>query len=155
MQKDKLKNVIEDWMDGTPFFLVDLKINSSNNIIVEFEAERGVVSIDDCVSLNNHIEDNFDRNVEDYSLEVGSAGIGQPFRVLKQYLKNIGNKVEVDTKTGKRIVGTLTDAGEAGFSIDTVKKVKPEGAKKPVSETVHMSFKNDQVNSVRYYLDFE
>ena len=72
-----------------------------------------------------------DREEEDYELEVGSAGIGQPFKVLQQYLIHIGKEVEILTKEGKKLEGVLKDANEENFTVTIEKKVKPEGAKRP------------------------
>ncbi|MDA6864900.1 hypothetical protein OSL55_28255, partial [Escherichia coli] len=83
---------------------------------------------DDCVELSRYIESKLDREEEDYELEVGSAGIGQPFKVLQQYLIHIGKEVEILTKEGKKLEGVLKDANEENFTVTIEKKVKPEGA---------------------------
>lgn len=85
---------------------------------------------------------------------MGSAGLTSPFRVRKQYLKNIGNEVEVMAKNGKKYTGELLDAADNGFKILTTVKVKEEGKKKPIETPVDMEFTYDEVNSVKYLLKF-
>ena len=67
------------------------------------------------------------REDEDYELEVGSAGIGQPFKVLQQYVNHIGKEVEVLEKDGRKHCGVLKDADERQFTVTVQKKVKEEG----------------------------
>ena len=71
------------------------------------------------------------REDEDYELEVGSAGIGQPFKVLQQYINHIGKEVEVLAKDGRKLSGVLKEADEQHFVVTIQKKVKEEGAKRP------------------------
>ena len=81
-------------------------MSGDNRIVVEIDSYSSV-SIDDCVRLNGIIESHFDRDVEDYELEVGSAGLTSPLRVKAQYDKNVGNPVEVLTNDGRKLKGTL------------------------------------------------
>lgn len=154
MQIEAVKKVIEEWMNGTSFFLVDLTINRDNDIKVEFESEDEDIDIEDCVSLSKHIEANFDREAEDYSLEVGSAGLGQPFKVLKQYEINIGNEVEVISKDGKKQKGILMSANSESFGLEVLMKVKNEGSKRPVEINVLKMYRYDEVKSVKYVVHF-
>ncbi len=113
IDKKKVESVVKEWLeeDKKGYFLVDVEISDDARIVVEIDHAEGVW-IDDCVSLSRFIEDHFSRDEEDYELEVGSAGIGQPFKVEQQYVNNIGKQVEVmssgkgETK-GKKIIGTL------------------------------------------------
>jgi ribosome maturation factor RimP len=152
MQKDALIQVIGEWMSESPFFLVDVQISTDNEIVVEFESESGMVTIDNCVELTEFIESKFDRDVEDYALEVGSAGLGQPFKVLKQYEINIDNEVEVLDKSGKKIKGILKSADKDQFVVGVTRKIKIETSKKPVYTVEDLSFSYDDVKSVRYIL---
>lgn len=154
IQKDALAKVISEWMSGKPFFLVDIQISTDNDIAVEFDSDSGNVKIDDCVGLTEFIESRFDRDVEDYSLEVGSAGIGQPFKVLKQYEINIGNEVEVIDRTGKKFTGILKTAEKETFDIMVSLKKKTETSKRPVLVNETLTFRYDEVKSVRYVLKF-
>ena len=112
-------------------FIVNLSVSTHNNIRLELDAEEGNVSIEDCVSVSRNIEHNLDREKEDFELQVSSAGLDQPFRVLKQYIKNIGREVKVLTKEKhKTLTGVLKAANEEGITIETTAKERLEGKKK-------------------------
>ena len=91
---------------------------------------------------------------EDYGLEVGSAGLTSPLRVPRQYEKHIGHDVEVLTNDGRKIHGMLKEADAEGFTVATERKVKPEGAKRPVTETVEERFGYGDVKHTKYDLKF-
>ena len=98
-------------------FLVDISVSKDNDITLTIESENGKIELDDCVSLSRFFESKFDREVEDYSLTVSSAGLDQPFKVMKQFLKAIGSKVEVQPKGGKKMVALLTAADEDSITL--------------------------------------
>ena len=112
------------------YFLVEVTVSPDDKIVVEIDHAEGVW-IEDCVELSRYIESKLNREEEDYELEVGSAGIGQPFKVLQQYYIHIGQEVEVMTKGGQKLAGILKDADEEKFTVTVQKKVKLEGAKRP------------------------
>lgn len=151
--KTALREFIESRLDGTDYFLVDLSVSGDNEIRIEIDSMSGV-DIDYCIGLSRAIEEAFPRDEEDYELEVGSAGLTSPFKVLAQYEKNIGNKVEVLTRDGRKLHGVLSAAGPEDFTVDTVVKVRPEGAKRPVEQIVPQTFAYGDVKSVRYEFDF-
>lgn len=101
IDKNFVKNLVEQWLEGKEYFLTDLTISADDRIVVEIDHEEGVW-IEDCVELSRFIESHLDREEEDFELEVGSAGIGQPFKVLKQYEIHQGECVEVLTTEGKK-----------------------------------------------------
>ena len=141
IERQKVKGLVEQWLDGKEYFLTDLTVSDDDRIVVEIDHKEGVW-IDDCVELSRFIEANLDRDVEDYELEVGSAGIGQPFKVLQQYLNNVGSEVDVLRTDGSRLTGVLTAADEEGFVLTYKVKVKPEGAKraKLVDEELRLGY---------------
>lgn len=141
IEKEKVRVLVDQWLEGKEYFLTDLTVSTDARIVVEIDHKEGVW-IEDCVELSKFIEANLDREVEDYELEVGSAGIGQPMKVLQQYVNNIGNEVEVLTAAGQKMKGVLTAADEEGITVTVQKKVKPEGAKRPklVDEDVRMAY---------------
>ena len=100
------------------------------------------------------IEANLDRDVEDYELEVGSAGIGQPFKVLRQYINHIGKEVEVLAKDGKKYRGIMARADEAEFAVTIKVKEKPEGAKRPVLVDKEYAWRYEDVKYTKYLIKF-
>ncbi|MDR3706520.1 MAG: ribosome assembly cofactor RimP [Paludibacteraceae bacterium] len=154
IDKTLVYQAIEEKLIGTEYFIVDVKVAPDNNILVEVDNSNGV-DIDFCVELTKHIEAQFDREVEDYALEVGSAGLTQPFKVLKQYQKNIGNEVEVLTKQGKKITGALIKAEEHQFTVEIEKKIKEEGAKRKTIVTEEIPFLYEEVKYTKYIIRFK
>ena len=139
---------------GTDAFLVDVTVSGDNRIVVEIDSASSI-AIDDCARINDIIENHFDRDVEDYELEVGSAGLTSPFRVKAQYDKNVGNPVEVLTNDGRKLKGTLKSASNENFTITVEKKVKPEGAKRPVLMEEDITFNYSEIKYTKYLFEFK
>ena len=135
-------------------FLVDISVSKDNDIVLTIESENGKIELEDCVSLSRFFETKFDREVEDYSLTVSSAGLDQPFKVLKQFQKAVGTKVEVQIKGGKKMVATLTAADEESITLKYSQKEAVEGKKKKELVEHEDRFTMDQVNAVRPFIEF-
>lgn len=148
-----LRSFIEQELEGTDYFLTDLKVSPANEITVEIDS-MGSVDIDFCIKLTRAIEGAFSRDDEDYELEVGSAGITSPFKVRKQYEKNIGRDIEVLSKDGKKYHGMLLTAGEDSFTFEIIEKVKEPGAKRPVEQKRAIEMAYSDAKSVKYDLKF-
>jgi ribosome maturation factor RimP len=153
ISKDKVREIVEEWLADKEYFLVDVSVSADNCISVEIDHAEGVW-IEDCVLLSKHVEASLDRDVEDYELEVGSAGIGQPFKVLQQYINHIGKEVEVLAKDGKKYRGVLARAEESDFSVTVQVKEKPEGAKRPVLVDKEYAWKYDEIKYTKYLINF-
>ncbi|MCH5233156.1 MAG: ribosome assembly cofactor RimP [Muribaculaceae bacterium] len=148
-----LKDFIEKEIEGTDVFLVDVKVSQDNDITIEIDSDSPI-GIDECERLTKKIESAFDREKEDYTLEVGSAGLTSPFKVRRQYQKYKGREVEVLTKDGKKFTGILEEVNEENFTIKSEEKVKKEGMKRPVLETVEHIFPYETVKQTKYLLKF-
>ncbi len=153
IDKEAMKSFIEKELEGTDYYLVDLTVRGDNEITVEVDSDNNV-DIDFCIALTRKIEEAFSRDEEDYDLEVGSSGLTSPFKVLRQYEKHIGDKVEVLEKGGTKRKGILKSADAAGFVLEIEEKVKPEGAKRPVIQKRDISYGYDDVKQVCYELEF-
>ena len=154
IETNVVTRIVEEWLDGKDYFLVDVSVSPDDKIVVEIDHADGVW-IDDCVDLSRYIESKLNREDEDYELEVGSAGIGQPFKVLKQYQIYIGKEVEVMDKAGKKWKGVLADANEENFTITMTVKVKPEGAKRPKLVEQDVTFTYDEIKYTKYLISFK
>ncbi len=121
-------------------YIVDVVVHVGNRIVVELGSDEGV-GIDECVRITKHIEATFDREVEDYELEVGSAGLTSPFRVLRQYESAIDSEVEVLCRGGIKEKGLLASASATEISLVVVRRIKPEGSKRKVDveEQIHIA----------------
>ena len=154
IDRNVVSGIVNEWLEDKEYFLVDVSVSPDDKIVVEIDHAEGVW-IDDCVELSRFIESKLDREEEDYELEVGSAGIGQPFKVLQQYLIHIGKEVEVLTREGKKLEGVLKDANEERITLTIQKKVKPEGAKRPklVEEDVFYTY--EEIKYTKYLISFK
>ena len=135
-------------------FIVDISVSKDNDIVLTIESETGKIELDDCVSLSRFFETKFDREVEDYSLTVSSAGLDQPFKVFKQYQKALGTKVEVSLRGGKKMVAVLEAADEESITLKYTAKEAVEGKKKKELVEHVDRYTMDQVNAVRPFIEF-
>jgi ribosome maturation factor RimP len=153
IEKKTVCQIVEEWLEDKDYFLVEVTVSPDDRIVVEIDHAEGVW-IEDCVELSRYIESKLNREEEDYELEVGSAGIGQPFKVLQQYLNHIGKDVEVMTKDGRKLTGTLKEADEQHFTVSVPTKVKEKGAKRPKMVDVDNTFGYDDVKYTKYQIKF-
>ncbi|MDH6303549.1 ribosome maturation factor RimP [Parabacteroides sp. PF5-5] len=154
IERDKIIGLIEDKLASSDHYLVDVVIKPGNLIVVEIDSDQAI-GIDDCVELSRYLESQLDRDVEDFELEVGSAGITSPFKVLRQYIKNIGNEVEVLLSSGVKLTGILQKADENGITVSVEKKVKPEGAKRKVTVSEEQSYSFSEIKYTKYVIRFK
>lgn len=136
-----IRELAEQALEGTDCFLVDVHVTPMNKIIVLIDRNEGV-NISQCVAVSRFIEKSLDRETEDFELEVSSAGLDQPFRVLRQYQKNIGKEVDVKLKDGKKVKGNLLAATTEGITIQQITKERIEGrkAKQDVEKNFELNF---------------
>jgi len=127
IEKIKILELVNQALEGSDKFLVNLKITPDNRIYVDIDGDNGV-TIDDCIELSRAIESQLDRDEEDFALDVSSAGADQPLKLTRQYRKNLGREVEVVCFDGEKIEGELTAADEEGFTVLTpgTKKTAPK-----------------------------
>lgn len=154
IDKNLIKTLAEEWLQGNDYFLVDVNISADGRIVVEIDHADGVW-IEDCAELSRHIESGLNGAADDYELEVGSAGLGQPFKVVQQYKIHVGCEVEVLTKEGKKLKGILKEATDDNFTITITKKEKPEGAKRPQLVEEDLVFAYGSVKYTKYIINFK
>ena len=154
IDRNVVSGIVNEWLEDKEYFLVDVSVSPDDKIVVEIDHAEGVW-IDDCVELSRFIESKLDREEEDYELEVGSAGIGQPFKVLQQYLIHIGKEVEVLTREGKKLEGVLKDANEENMILTIQKKVKLEGAKRPKLVEEDITYTYSEIKYTKYLISFK
>lgn len=154
ISKDTVRSIVEEWLDGKEYFLVDIEISPDDRIVVEIDHADGVW-IEDCVALSRYIEDHLSRDEEDYELEVGSAGLGQPFKVPQQYHCFVGKDVEVIDADGKKYKGVLKSVDGGAFTVTVEEKQKVEGKKRPQLVSVDRTFQMDTVKYTKYLINFK
>lgn len=154
IEKNIVKQIVEEWLQDKNYFLVDVSVSNDNRIVVEIDHAEGVW-IEDCVELSRFIESKLDREKEDFELEVGSAGIGQPFKVHQQYVNHLGKDVEVLTLDGVKYQGELHEVNDDTFSILRTVKKKEEGAKRPRMVEELVTFRYDEIKYTKYLISFK
>ena len=154
MNVSEIKDALLSELVARGCFLVDVSVSKDNDIVVTIESEEGKIELDDCVALSRYFETQFDREKEDYSLTMTSAGLDQPFKVLKQFIKAVGTKVEVQLKGGKKMVALLEAADQDSVTLKYSVKEAVEGKKKKELVEHVDRFTMDQVNSVRPFIEF-
>ena len=154
INKDTGRSIVEEWLDGKEYFLVDIEISPDDRIVVEIDHADGVW-IEDCVELSRFIEDHLSRDEEDYELEVGSAGLGQPFKVAQQYHCFVGKDVEVLDADGKKYKGVLKAVEGNDFTVTVQEKQKVEGKKRPQLVDTDHTFQMDKVKYTKYLINFK
>ena len=154
IDKNVVKKLVDEWLQDQEYFLVDIEISPDNRIVVEIDHADGVW-IEDCVALSRYIEERLSRDDEDYELEVGSAGLGQPFKVPQQYVNIIGKEVEVLDADGIKVKGILKAVDGNDFTVGVEEKVKVEGKKRPVKQEVDHVYQMDKVKYTKYIISFK
>jgi len=153
IDKKTIQGIIEKEIENSDLYLVETKVSSDNTISVMIDSLAGVPIIT-CIELSRAIEGQLDREVEDFELQVSSAGIGQPFQVIQQYHKNVGKEVEVLTKEGNKYNGKLITVGENEIEIEIEEMVKLEGKKKKQLVTKTLTFNFEQIKSTKDIISF-
>lgn len=157
IDRNVVRSLVDKWLEENKdkeYFLVDIQVDDDNKIVVEIDHKDGVI-IDDCVSLSEFVNDNLDRDKEDYELEVGSTGLGQPFKVPEQYVINIGEEVEVLDGDGNKVKGILKEVDGREFTVTVNEKVKVEGKKRPVKMDVDHTYNMDEIKYTKYIIRFK
>ena len=154
INKDTVKTLVEEWLQGNDYFLVDIIFGTDDRIVIEIDHADGVW-IEDCAELSRFLQEKLGDELGDYELEVGSAGLGQPFKVVQQYKNHIGDEVEVLQLDGLKLKGILKAVDGRQFTITVQEKQTVEGKKRPVMVDVDKNYSMDEVKSVKYLLAFK
>ncbi len=151
--KETIKTWVEEWLQRGDYFLVDIMMDG-DRIVIEIDHADGVW-IEDCAELSRYLQESMGDELADYELEVGSAGIGQPFKVEQQYVDHVGDEVEVLQADGKKLTGVLKSVEGRQFVVTVKEKQLLEGKKRPVMVEVDKTFSMDEVKSTKYVLNFK
>ncbi len=147
----------QERLEGTDMFVVSCKCSMSNDVELIVDSDTHV-SIDTCIMLSKAIEAEQDRDTEDFSLTVASAGIGQELCLLRQYHKLVGGSIEVVLKSGVKVTAKLTEATEQGIKVEYTQRQTIEtaaGKRKKQDVTVVESYTFEEIKSACEYIDFK
>ena len=154
INKEIIQTLTEEWLQGNEYFLVDINFAADDRIVIEIDHADGVW-IEDCAALSRFLQERLGEELGEYELEVGSAGLGQPFKVAQQYINHIGDTLEVLQADGKKVQGVLKAVDAPSFTITVQEKQKQEGKKRPVLVDVDKTYQMDEVKYAKYLLAFK
>jgi len=142
------KNKVQEVLDAAlverkELFLIDLSINDANKISIVLDGDLGI-NLQDCIDISRAVENNLDREEQDFSLEVASAGISSPLKLVRQYKKNIGRTLKVKTNSLEEIEAQLTMANDEKITIEwQAREPKKIGkGKETVDKKLELSYEN-------------
>ncbi len=152
--KDTVAAFIAPLLVDSDLFVVDIQVNPGNAIEVLVDRDSGL-TIDDCKKVSRAVEGSLDREVEDFSLEVSSPGVGKPLLVKRQYLKNVGRNVAIKTMEGAKIEGAMTLANDEFIQVDFREKelVPGKKTKQWVEKQVQLTY--DQIKETKITISFK
>jgi len=136
-------------------YLIDIKIGTGNQISVEIDNENRGIAVEDCMSVSRNIEHNLDREIEDFALQVSSPGLSEPFKVWRQYRKNIGRDVKVKLLEGSPLKGEILAADETGIQLKTQTKQRVEGRKKKETIVETHQLEYNQIKETKIIISFK
>jgi ribosome maturation factor RimP len=154
INKEIIQTLTEEWLQGNEYFLVDVNFAADDRIVIEIDHADGVW-IEDCAELSRFLQERLGDELGEFELEVGSAGLGQPFKVAQQYINHIGDTLEVLQADGKKVQGVLKAVDAPSFTITVQEKQKQEGKKRPVLVDVDKTYQMDEVKYAKYLLAFK
>jgi len=146
--------VTERALEGTDMFVVDCTIAPDNTIDLVLDSDTSV-SIDACAMINHAIGEAFDRDEEDYSLTVASAGIGEPLKLVRQYRKLVGESVEILLKSGIKILATLDEVTDDAITISYDEAIVVEGKKKKQMQRTSHTYTFEEIKWAKEWLDYK
>lgn len=153
IEKKFIESVVNQHLEPQTEFIVDVSVSANNRILVIIDSDTSI-TIDRCVDVSRAIEHQLDRDKEDFELEVASAGLSEPLKIVRQYIKNIGRTVEVVMNSGVKKSGTLLSASNEGFSIEVQEKELVDGKKRKVMVTKTIPLAYADVKSTKIVISF-
>ncbi|MDG2108385.1 MAG: ribosome assembly cofactor RimP [Flavobacteriaceae bacterium] len=147
--KEKVYNLLEEALVVRPdLFLIECKVSIGNHINILLDGDKGV-NLKSCVEISREIEHNLDREVNDFSLEVASAGVGNPLQKIRQYVKNLGRKLRVEREAMQTIEGILTDVNEHSFTLEWKQREPKPVGKGKVTVIKNITLSYNEISSAK------
>jgi len=153
VEKSKIESLVKEAVNDD-VFIVDIKISTANKINVLIDSISGT-TIKDCIVVSRNIENNLDRDVEDFELEVSTPGLSHAFKVAQQYEKNIGKQVETQLKDGSKIKGILKSYNKETIDLIEEKMIKPEGKKRKQKVEINHTLNLNDITSTKIVISFK
>lgn len=141
--------ITEAFLTGTDLFMTDLLIKPSNKIALFLDGDHGV-TIEDCQKLSRHLEEQLDREKEDFDLTVSSSGADRPLKLPRQYAKNLGKNLEIITLSGEKITARVVNADSNGITVSY-----PEKKSKKTADEKTLSLLFTEIKSAKEVITFK
>ena len=146
---DTIREIAAEKIKEGDSYIVEIKVKPGNKITIALDNDKAI-SIADCVEMSRYVESLLDREKEDFELSVMSAGMSEPFKITRQYIKNIGRQVDVVTKEGIKYTGKLVSANDEGMELET--KMKEKKGKQVLTNTINLSY--NQIKETKRVISF-
>ena len=153
IDKAIVKRLVEEKLEDK-MFLVEITVNE-RNVINVFVASYDGLTIEQCVNISRHVEHSFDREEEDFELQVSSPGLSEKFKVKEQFYKYVGRSIDVVSITDEKLEGVVLEANEEGIILETSAREIPEGHKKKQLVIKQHNFKYDEIRSAKAVISFK
>jgi ribosome maturation factor RimP len=150
---EQIKGILNNIIDPDKYFIVEINIRLGNKIYVALDGYKSI-TLDECVRFSREIESNFDREKEDFELEVSSPGLTEPFKVKEQYRKCLNTDVEVLLKSGKKLKGKLISTVENGIDLEIIEEARDEKTKKKKLIVSEQFFDFEAIKHTKRYIKF-
>lgn len=153
IERETIKRLVEEKLDEK-MFVVDISVNERNVINVFVDSFDGL-TIDQCIAISRHVEHSFDRDEEDFELQVSSPGLTENFKVTEQYIKYVGRPIQVNTITEEKLEGILQEADNEKIVLETTSREKLEGHKKKLLVVKQHQLKYEEIKSAKAVISFK
>lgn len=154
ISKKTIEELLSDYLNDNHFFLVEIKVSRSNDVEVYFDSVDTTVSLDDCINMSKYLEGRLDREQEDFSLTISSAGLDKPFKVPLQYKKFKGHQVDLELKDGRKVRASIIECDDENVEFEYELSVTVEGKKKKEVKKICESFPYNSINRCKVVIDF-
>jgi len=153
IDKAIVKKLVEEMLDDK-MFVVEITVNQRNVINVFVDSYDGL-TIEQCISISRHVEHSFDREEEDFELQVSSPGLSEKFKVKEQYYKYTGREIEVVTVSDVEFEGVIQSATDEEIMLETSARELVEGQKKKQLVVKQHHLKYDEIKSAKAVISFK
>lgn len=130
----QLQQALLRQIDGTTCFVVAAEVRPGGKAVVEVDRDEASITLAELSAINRGLRDEFGEALDDVELQVGSPGLGRPFKVERQYRKHLGRIVEVLLKEGGALEAVLEGFDQAGITVRVLLPAKVKGRKPKLSE---------------------
>jgi ribosome maturation factor RimP len=153
IDKEIVKRLVREKLDDK-MFLVEVTVNERNVINIFVDSYEGL-TIEQCVNISRHIEHSFDREEEDFELQVSSPGLSEKFKVKEQFIKYVGRAIDLVTVSDTELEGVILSATDEGIILETSSRELVEGHKKKQLVVKQHHLKYDEIKSAKAVISFK